>query len=143
MKIGGFLSNDSMFGKVMTKFGTMIVLNILFVISCLPFVTIGPALSALYYSIIEMLRKEEEDMVLGTGGEINPVTVYFKGFRRDFSKCMLYWILFVGIMIMGTINIQICFRAFTEKKLLILIVMENRQDILVVILPIIKLLVTL
>ena len=107
MKIGGFLSNDSMFGKVMTKFGTMIVLNILFVISCLPFVTIGPALSALYYSIIEMLRKEEEDMVLGTGGEINPVTVYFKGFRRDFSKCMLYWILFVGIMIMGTINIQI------------------------------------
>lgn len=107
MKIGGFLSNDSMFGKVMTKFGTMIVLNILFVISCLPFITIGPALSALYYSIIEMLRKEEEDMVLGTGGEINPVTVYFKGFRRDFFKCMLYWILFVGIMIMGTINIQI------------------------------------
>ena len=90
MKIGGFLSNDSMFGKVMTKFGTMIVLNILFVISCLPFVTIGPALSALYYSIIEMLRKEEEDMVLGTGGEINPVTVYFKDSAGTFpSVCYI------------------------------------------------------
>lgn len=107
MKIGGFLSNDSMFGKVMTKFGTMIILNIMFVISCLPFITIGPALSALYYSIIEMLRKEEEDRILGTGGEINPVTVYLRGIRRDFFRCTLYWLLFAGILMLGTANIQI------------------------------------
>ncbi len=107
MKIGGFLSNDSMFGKVMTKFGTMIILNVLFVVSCLPFITIGPALSALYYSILEMLQKEEEDRVLGTGGEINPFKVYLKGLRRDFFRNMFYWILFVGILIVGIVNIQV------------------------------------
>jgi hypothetical protein len=56
MNIGGFLSNDSKFGKMMTKIGTIIVLNILFVISCVPVVTVGPALSALYYSLDELLK---------------------------------------------------------------------------------------
>ena len=108
MNIGGFLSNDSKFGKMMTKIGTIIVLNILFVISCVPFVTVGPALSALYYSLDELMKEEENDRLYMTGGTINPVKVFIRGIRRRFFAGMIYWLLFVGIMLLGSVNLQIC-----------------------------------
>ena len=45
--VGGFLSNESMFGRLMTKLGTIIAINILFVVSCVPFVTVGAAAAAM------------------------------------------------------------------------------------------------
>jgi uncharacterized membrane protein YesL len=108
MNIGGFLSNDSKFGKMMTKVGTLIVLNILFAVSCVPFVTIGPALSALFYSLREVLKEEENDRVNFSGGAINPVKVYIKGIRRNFFRSVIIWLLFVGVMMMGSVNLQIC-----------------------------------
>ncbi len=108
MNIGGFLSNDSKFGKMMTKIGTIIVLNILFVISCVPVVTVGPALSALYYSLDELLKEEENDRLYMTGGTINPVRVFLRGIRRRFPASLAAWLLFVGIMILGSVNLQIC-----------------------------------
>ena len=46
--IGGFLGNDSTFGKLMTKVGTIIAANIMFAVCCIPFVTVGAAQKALY-----------------------------------------------------------------------------------------------
>lgn len=57
--IGGFLGNDSLFGKIMTKCGTMIALNVLFVLSCIPVVTIGAVRTAMYHSIFAMLNAED------------------------------------------------------------------------------------
>lgn len=108
MNLGGFLSNDSMFGRLMTRIGTLAILNILFVISCIPVITIGQALSALYGSIFEMLEEEESDRLYQTGGTIHPLKVYWKYFKKHFLRDTACFIAFAGIMLFGSMNLQIC-----------------------------------
>ncbi|MCI6995382.1 MAG: DUF624 domain-containing protein [Eubacterium sp.] len=105
MNIGGFLQNDSAFGRLMTKCGTIIALNVLFVISCVPFFTIGAAGTGMYYAVFEMLKLDTEGM---KGDAINPFKVYWTGFRKNFIRATICWVAFVGIMMLGGINLQVC-----------------------------------
>lgn len=97
--IGGFLGNDSMLGKILTKCGTIIIINLLFVLSCVPFFTIGAAQTAMYHAIFAMLNAEDE---------INPWKEYWKGFRKNFVRASLYWLAFAGILALGYIDLQVC-----------------------------------
>ena len=69
-----FLSNDSMFGRLMTKAGIFIAVNLLFLLGCLGVVTAGASLCALYYTEMRYLRGERE---------MNPFRVRIFG---EFSK---------------------------------------------------------
>lgn len=100
--IGGFLGNDSAFGKMMTKIGTIIAVNVLFAVCCIPFVTIGAALKALYYTVLLMINAEET---------INPFRTFWDGFRKNFIRTTACWIGFVGIMMLGYVDLQICGQA--------------------------------
>jgi uncharacterized membrane protein YesL len=97
--VGGFLGNDSFFGRIMTKCGTMIAHNVLFVLSCIPVVTIGAAQTAMYHSVFAMLNAEDG---------INPLKEYVKGFRKNVVRATLYWLAFAGIMVLGCIDLQAC-----------------------------------
>lgn len=99
---GRFFGNDSAFGKIMTKWGTIIMINILFVICCIPFFTIGAAAAAMYYAIFEMLNTETP---------INPIVMYWRGLRKNFFPATVSWLAFVGIIGLGTVNLQICRQA--------------------------------
>lgn len=57
----------------------MLKLNILFVLCCLPIITIGPALSALYY-VVNLYAEEKSDEV---------AKPFFRAFRRDFWQGLL------------------------------------------------------
>lgn len=98
----GFLSNDSAFGRVMTKWGTVFMINILFVLCCLPFFTIGAAVTAMYDAVFEMLKAETP---------INPFRMYWRGLRKHFLSATVSWLAFVGVVALGTVNLQICTQA--------------------------------
>lgn len=97
--IGGFLGNDSTFGRLMTKVGTIIAANVLFAVCCIPFVTIGAAQKALYHTIFSMINAEDC---------INPFKTFWQGLRKNFIRTTLYWLAFVGIMMLGSIDLQVC-----------------------------------
>lgn len=97
-----FFGNDSAFGKIMTKCGTIIVINLLFVICCIPFFTIGAAAAAMYYAVFEMLNAETP---------INPFVAFWRGLRKKFFPATVAWLAFAGIIGLGTVNLQICRQA--------------------------------
>lgn len=97
--IGGFLGNESKFGRLMTKLGTIIAINILFVISCVPFVTVGAAAAAMYHAIFEMLDGSTP---------INPLRIYWQGLKKSFVPATISWLAFVAIAGIGLLNLQIC-----------------------------------
>ena len=99
MNLGRFLSNDSAFGRLMTKIGTIVAINVLFVITCIPFFTVGAAFSAMYHCIFEMRRAEDP---------INPFRAYWRGLRKNFVRATLCWLAFAGILLLGFMNLQIC-----------------------------------
>ncbi|MCD7843485.1 MAG: YesL family protein, partial [Clostridiales bacterium] len=71
----GFLSNDSAFGRLMTRLGIIIAANIMFAIFSLPVVTIGASYVALYHVMFKTLRGD---------GVINPFKQFWIGFKTNF-----------------------------------------------------------
>lgn len=67
---------DSPFFEFMNTLAVFIGLNVLFLITCLPVITIGPALSALYTVTLKEARKEQ--------GYI--FSTYLKAFKRNFPQ---------------------------------------------------------
>lgn len=61
--------------RILEKFGELFMLNLIFVLSCLPIVTIGAALVTLFDVTNKMVRNEDESTWKG----------YWKQFRKDFK----------------------------------------------------------
>lgn len=59
---------------VMTKTGQVIILNILWLVSCIPIFTIGTATTSLYYAMMKNIRRNRS----------YPTTEYFASFKRTF-----------------------------------------------------------
>ena len=91
-------------GKVMD----LIILNLLCILCCLPIVTIGPSLTALFYVTLKMVRNEEGYIVKG----------FFKSFRENLKQ---------GIVIN---LIMLFFALFLYMDFRILNAMETRHTVL-------------
>lgn len=78
-------SFDSPIHKFVDKFANLMILNFLTIICCIPIVTIGPAVTSLYYVTMKMVRNEE-------GGILHN---YFHSFRMNFKQGVL-----VGLIVL-------------------------------------------
>jgi uncharacterized membrane protein YesL len=72
------------FFDLANRFSDLVVLNIIFIISCVPVITVGPALTALYCV----------SMKISDGSEGYVVKSYFRAFKDNFKQGML-----VGIVL--------------------------------------------
>lgn len=84
-----FLSPDSKFMQGVSRFADLCVLNILFLLTCLPIFTIGAANAALYRVCFQMLKKEEGSVFKS----------YFRTFRDDFKQATLVWLFLLFIAV--------------------------------------------
>lgn len=95
------MSNYGTFGennpvwKAINRFADMMLIGILFVITCLPIFTIGASLCAFYYTAMDSLRKED--------GYI--FKRYFTNFGRNFKKGTLIWLIMLGLLFICVINL--------------------------------------
>lgn len=95
-KEGFFMDNlfryDNKFFEVLGKITDIVILNLLFIVSCIPVVTIGAALSASYYVGMKIVNNEDTYII----GE------YIKRFKENFKVSTIVWIL---MMIVGSVLI--------------------------------------
>ena len=77
-----FFSIDSKFYKIMMSVGEMMILNICFLIGCLPLVTIGAACTAMYTVMLRRLREE------GSG----TIVPFFKAWWSNLKVSTLFWL---------------------------------------------------
>ena len=80
--------------KVVNFAGTAIMLNLLFLLACIPVVTIGPALSGLYSGVRYMIR--------GDGA----VQGFWDGFRTHFVRMMIAGVIFTAIIVYFAIMVN-------------------------------------
>lgn len=55
--MGSLFDQDRAFWRFINKATDLVILNVMFVLCCLPIITIGPAYTALYYTIMKTVRK--------------------------------------------------------------------------------------
>lgn len=94
-----FLSNESRFGRLMTRLGILIAANLLFLISCIPVVTAGAGLCALHHTMLKTLRGD---------GEINPFVQFWLGFKRNFRQATAAFLILLALAALLTLEIFWC-----------------------------------
>ena len=100
--LNSFMSNDSAFGKVMTKIGIIICANLMFVVFSLPVITIGPALSGLYRVMLKTLR---------SNGVTNPFKQFWLGFKTCFLQATAVWVIYLLLFGIGYMGLKVCMQA--------------------------------
>lgn len=89
--------------KFVNLAGTAVMLNLLFLVACLPVVTIGPALCGLYSGVRYMIR--EEGAVRG----------FWEGFKTRFLRMSVAGVIFAAIMAYFTIIINGAYNTWQEE----------------------------
>ena len=60
-----FFNMDNKFFTFMSRVADLIILNLLCIVCCIPVVTIGPSIAAMFYVTLKMVRNEESYIVRG------------------------------------------------------------------------------
>lgn len=73
---GKFFSWDGRFMELVNGFGELVMLSVVFLICCVPVVTIGPAVTSLYYAVIKSVRR----------GRGTPLSEFFASMKRTLGR---------------------------------------------------------
>ena len=85
--MASFFSPKSMGTKILTGLTNLIIVNLVFIITCIPFITIGASITALYRITISIVAGD------------NPAVLreYFKSFKDNFVKSTLFFLLYLAL----------------------------------------------
>lgn len=84
------------FISTFNKLIDMVLLNILFIVTCIPVITVGASISALYYVIFHMSENTESYVVRS----------YLRAWKDNFKKATPIWIAAILCMVMFRLNFQ-------------------------------------
>ncbi len=90
---------DSGLMRGLSRLTDLVLLNLLFLITSIPIVTIGASASALYSVFFRWHRQEESGYV----------KAYFHAFARDFKEATVLWLAFVMFMAISIFDIWFFF----------------------------------
>lgn len=88
-------SYDNPVMQALMYIGDLIILNILFILCCLPVFTIGAAQSGLYNAVRVMQDKEDDSSC---------AAAFFRGFTNGFKRITIVWLAFLVIFTLLSYN---------------------------------------
>ena len=92
-----FFSPDHPATRFLSRLFDLIVLNMLFILCCLPIFTIGASITSMYSITLKMIKNEECYIVKG----------FISSFKQNFKQATLLWIpcLFIGAFLIADLYI--------------------------------------
>ena len=78
-----FNITDNVIVRALNKICDMVCLNVLWLICCIPIITIGASTTALYTIMLKMVKNEEGYIFRG----------FFKAFKSNFKQSTIIWII--------------------------------------------------
>ena len=79
------------------KLVDLLWLSIIFFVTCIPVFTIGPALTALYYTVVKFIRRERGKLAQS----------YFSCFRSNFKQGLILWLICLVYLAIGLADIYL------------------------------------
>ncbi|WP_167955867.1 YesL family protein [Anaerosporobacter faecicola] len=95
--MGSFFSLEGGFFGGMGKIFDVVFVSILWVLCCIPVITIGPATTALYYCVVKAIRRER--------GYISKE--FFHSFKQNFKQGAIVGIIFTVLGVLMSINFYV------------------------------------
>lgn len=88
---------DNVIMRVLGKIGDMICLNLMWLICCIPIITIGASTTALYAVMLRMVKNEEGYIFRG----------FLKAFKTNFKQSTLIWLILLVLGILWTVDLRV------------------------------------
>lgn len=88
---------DNPFMQFLFRVSDLIILNLIFILSCIPIITIGASISALHAVCLKIVR----------GYEPYIWKSFWKAFRQNFKQSTILWVISVAIMILLSMDYNI------------------------------------
>lgn len=88
---------DNKFFTFMGRIADLIILNLLCIVCCIPIVTIGPAITAMFYVTMKMVRNEEAYIVKG----------FFHSFKENLKQGIIINIIILAAFTMLSLDISL------------------------------------
>ncbi len=87
MSVDGF-NYDNVFIRLLNRVGDVMILSLVFVVSCIPIFTIGTAITAMYYACMKSLEIEDGYVF----------KFYIKSFKDNFKQSTVIWLISFGVL---------------------------------------------
>lgn len=113
---------DSPLFRFLTTLADFVVLNIVFLLSCLPVFTIGTSLTALYHVTMQEARTEH-GYILRT---------FFKSWKQNFKQSIIIWAVYFGLGAVLLFNLSFWYALRTTVGYIILTVLVIAAAVYVV-----------
>lgn len=83
------INQDNPVSRMLGGLTDLMILNVLFVVTCIPIVTIGAGISALYSVTLKMAKGEESYIA----------REYFRAFKGNFRQATIVWSVTLGLLV--------------------------------------------
>lgn len=81
--MGEFFSTDGPIFNFLTKAADLLLLNLLWVICCIPIITAGASTTAMYYVALKIVKNEESYIIKS----------FFHSFKDNFKQATIIWVI--------------------------------------------------
>lgn len=113
-----FFDPDSPLMSGLSRMTDLVLLNLITLAGCLPVLTAGASLTAMYYVLLKMVRGEEGYVAAD----------WLKSFKRNFRQATLIWLVFLAAGVMALVDLWIIAygagsTALAVRVLLILVIL--------------------
>jgi len=85
LALGHLFNLNGQLTQWLSRIVDIMVLNLLFILFCLPIFTVGASITALYSVLLKVVRDEEKDIVKS----------FFVAFKRNFTQSTIIWFMMV------------------------------------------------
>lgn len=108
---------DSPLFRFLTTLADFVVLNIVFLLSCVPIFTIGTSLTALYHVTMQEARTEHGYILRN----------YFKSWKQNFKQSTFIWAIYfaVGAILLFNLSFWYALRTTTGNIILVILVIAS------------------
>lgn len=96
-------SPDGIYARVMNWIWDILVISVLWVLCCIPVITIGAASAAAYYTAAKVIR----------GGEGKAVTEFFRAFRMNFKQSVPFSL---GYVLLTVVALLECYYIYFDSS---------------------------
>lgn len=109
-----FFSMDNGLFRALNRISDLMILNLIFILCCIPVVTIGPALTGLYYVTLKIASNEEGYIVRG----------FFKSFKQNFRQGLIIWLILLAAGCVFGVDIFILIQTKTAFSNVLLVIIS-------------------
>lgn len=100
-------SYDSIFIRLLNRIGDVVLLSVIFFVCCIPIITIGPAITALYYTAMKGI----------TVGEGYVAKYFFKSFKENLKQSLVMFVILVFLLFVFGVDLWFWIKQWQASRL--------------------------